>query len=223
VRPPPVVSVVAAQSLALGIGANTAIFSLFNSLMLRSLPVSDPQRLVVVNDSTTTSGNNSWTFAIWDNIRQRAQAFDGTLAWSAQRFSLAQAGETQFVDGMYVSRDYFTTLGVPVLIGRTITADDDARGGGKDGPVAVISYAFWQRQYGGAADVLGRTLTIESVPFTIIGVTPPEFFGTEVGRAFDVAIPPQRRTVDPWQGNVARSARHVVAQRDVTAEAQTVA
>jgi putative ABC transport system permease protein len=157
--------------------------------MLRSLPVSDPQRLVVVNDSTTTSGNNSWTFAIWDNIRQRAQAFDGALAWSAQRFSHAQAGETQFVDGMYVSRDYFTTLGVPVLIGRTITADDDARGGGKDGPVAVISYAFWQRQYGCAADVLGRTLTIESVPFTIIGVTPPEFFGTEVGRAFDVAIP----------------------------------
>jgi putative ABC transport system permease protein len=139
----PVVSFVAALSLALGIGANTAIFSLVNSLMLRSLPVSDPQRLVVVNDSTTTSGNNSWTFAIWDNIRQRAQVFNGALAWSAQRFCLAQAGETQFVDGMYVSGDYFTTLGVPVLIGCTITAVDDVRGGGKDGAVAVISYTFW--------------------------------------------------------------------------------
>jgi hypothetical protein len=90
---------------------------------------------------------------------------------------------------MYVSGDYFTTLGVLALIGRTITSDDDVRGGGKEGAVAVISYRLWQRQYGGAANAIGRTLTVESVPFTIIGVTPPEFFGTEVGRTFEVAIP----------------------------------
>ena len=80
-------------------------------------------------------------------------------------------------------------LGVPAILGRTWTADDDRRGGGPDGAVAVISYAFWQRRFGGAADVIGRALVIERVPFTIVGVTPPGFFGVDVGRTFDVAIP----------------------------------
>jgi putative ABC transport system permease protein len=186
-RATPVVSIVATLSLALGIGANTAIFSLVNSLLLRTLPVNDPSRLAVVNDSSV--GVQSWTFAIWDNIRQRAQAFDGACAWSSLRFNLAQGGEVANVDGMFVTGDYFATLGVPALVGRTITAADDVRGGGNDGPVAVISYGYWQRQFGGSADAVGRRLTVERVPFTIIGVTPPEFFGSEVGRAFDVAIP----------------------------------
>ena len=80
-------------------------------------------------------------------------------------------------------------LGVPAVLGRTFAESDDARGGGPDGPVAVISYAIWQRRYGGAADVIGKTISIERVPFTIIGVTPQDFFGPDVGRWFDVAIP----------------------------------
>jgi len=189
----PIVSAVAVLSLALGIGANTAIFSIVNSLLLRSLPVADPSRLALVSSTTGAYLNNdSWTYAIWDNIRQRSLAgnlFEGTLAWSSTRFNLAQGGETHPVDGMYVGGDYFGVLGVPALIGRMITAADDVRGGGKEGPVAIISYAFWQRQFGGAANVLGQTLTVEGVPFTIVGVTPPAFFGSEVGRAVDVAIP----------------------------------
>ncbi len=188
-RATPVVTVVAALSLALGIGANTAIFSLVNGLLLRALPVADPGRLVVVNEATTTTGNSAWPFAIWDNIRQRSQAFDGAFAVGSPRFNLAQAGEQQPVDGLYVTGQYFSALGVPALVGRTITEDDDVRGGGKDGPVAVISYAFWQRQFGGAANAIGQSLVIERVPFTIVGVTPPEFFGSEIGRAFDVAVP----------------------------------
>ena len=188
-RATPVVTFVAVVSLALGIGANTAIFSLVNSLLLRTLPVSDPSRLVLVSDTSQPGSAQSWTFAIWDNIRQRAQAFDHAFAWSSNRLNLAQGGETEPVDGLYVTGDYFAALGVSPLLGRTITTADDVRGGGADGPVAVISYAFWQRRYGGAADAIGRTLTVERVPFTIIGVTPPEFFGSEVGRAFDVAIP----------------------------------
>src|SRR4029079_9250595 len=188
-RATPVVSIVAALSLALGIGANTAIFSLVNSLLLRTLPVAEPSRLVVVNDSPTASGFNSWTYAIWDNIRQRSQAFDGAFAFGAPRFNLAQGGEQQLVDGLYVSGQYFSTLGVPALVGRTITEQDDVRGGGKDGPVAVISYAFWQRRFGGAANAVGQSITVERVPFTIVGITPPEFFGAEIGREFDVAIP----------------------------------
>jgi len=189
-RSTPVVTIVAALSLALGIGANTAIFSLVDSLVLRTLPVADPSRLVVVNDAGVTSpGIQSWTFAIWDNIRQRAHAFDGAFAFGAPRFNLAQGGEQQLVDGLYVSGQYFSTLGVPPLVGRTISEQDDVRGGGKDGPVAVISYAFWQRRFGGAANAVGQSILVERVPFTIVGIMPPEFFGSEIGRAFDVAIP----------------------------------
>ena len=187
-RATPIVSIVAVLSLALGIGANTAIFSIVNSLLLRALPVKAPQQLALVtNDSASRMA--SWTNPIWEQIRQRGEIFDGVFAWSTMRFNLAAGGETQFVDGIWVSGGLFDTLGVPAMLGRTITVADDARGGGPDGPVAVISYAFWQRRFAGAADAIGRTLTIERVPYTIIGVTPADFFGPDVGRAFGVAIP----------------------------------
>jgi hypothetical protein len=129
---------------------------------------------------------------IWEQIRQRAQAFDGALAWSGggppTQFNLAEGGETQPAEGIYVSGDFFKILGVPALLGRMLTSADDVRGA-PGGPVAVISYGLWQRRFGGAADVVGRPLIVERVPFTIVGVTPPEFFGTEVGRSFDVALP----------------------------------
>src|SRR5439155_4231782 len=172
------------------IGANTAIFSLVNSLLLRALPVKQPQRLVMLGEAST-GGQQSWTYPIWDQIRQRPQLgiFDGAFAWSGTRFNLASGGETEFVDGMWASGGIFETLGVPAMLGRTFTDADDQRGGGPDGAVAVISYTFWQRRFGGAADAVGRTLNVERVPFTVIGITPPDFFGPEVGRAFDVAIP----------------------------------
>ena len=93
------------------------------------------------------------------------------------------------MDGLYVSGEFFTTIGVPALLGRTFTPADDVRGGGPDGPVAVISYSLWQRRFGGAASVIGTPLTVEGVPFKIIGVTPPEFLHVEVGRTLDVAVP----------------------------------
>jgi len=188
-RATPAVSAVAILSLALGIGANTAIFSLVNGLILRTLPVADPGRLVTVDEGSPTGGRGSWTFAIWDNIRVRSQAFDGAFAWGSTRFNLARAGEQQPVDGLYVTGQFFRTLGVPAILGRTLTEDDDVRGGGTDGAVAVISHAFWQHQFGGAASAVGQSLVIERVPFTIVGVTPPEFFRAEIGRAFDVAVP----------------------------------
>jgi predicted permease len=186
-RATPIVSIVATLSLALGIGANTAIFSIVNSLLLRALPVHNPQQLALLTDDVGTG--NAWTYAIWDAIRQRRQAFDGVFASSNMRFNLASGGETDFVNGLWASGNMFDTLGVRAMLGRTFTEADDARGGGPDGPVTVISYGFWQRRYGGAADAIGRTLNIERVPFTIVGVTPADFFGPEVGRAFDVAIP----------------------------------
>ena len=181
----PVVTAVAILSLALGIGANTAIFSLLDSLLLRSLPVTEPQRLVVVGNG----GPTSWTNPIWEQIRGHQDLFDGALATSNSRFNLAESGIPDFVDGMWVSGSYFDVLGVSALLGRTLKPSDDRRGGGPDGPVAVIGYSFWQRRFGGAANVIGTSITVERVPFTIVGVTPPAFFGTEVGRKFEVAIP----------------------------------
>ncbi len=179
----PVVTVVAVLSLALGIGANTAIFSLVNGLLLRALPVRDPQRLVVLD-------KGSWPNPVWEQIRDRqAECFDGATAWSAARFDLARGGKAEFVEGLWTSGSFFEVLGVPPILGRTIQVSDDRRGGGPDGPVAVISYAFWQRHFGGAADAVGRAITLNRVSFTIIGVTPSGFFGPQVGRSFDVAIP----------------------------------
>jgi predicted permease len=182
-RATPVVSAVAALSLALGIGANTAIFSLLDSVMLRSLPVREPERLVMLKDG-------SWTNPIWEQMRERQDRFsDGAFAWSTARFDLAAGGASDFVNGLYASGSFFEVLGVPAILGRTFTPRDDARRGGPEGPVAVIGYGFWQRQFGGAADAVGRTVTLDRVPFTVIGVTGPDFFGPDVGRTFDVAIP----------------------------------
>ena len=186
-RSTPIVTIVAVLSLALGIGANTAIFSILDSLLLRTLPVKAPQQLHILGLGGT--GRTSWTNPLWEQVRERQEMFDGAFAWSSTRFNLAPGGQTEFVDGVWASGRYFSVLGVPAILGRTFTEADDRRGGGPDGPVAVIGYNFWQRRFNGAADVVGRSLTVERVPFTIVGVAPPDFFGVDVGRTFDVAIP----------------------------------
>ena len=200
-RSTPVVSIVAALSLALGIGANTAIFSLVNSLMLRALPVRQPQQLALITDESGR-GIRSWTNPIWEQIRSHRDLYDGVFAWSNQRFNLTAGGETQYVDRIWASGGTFDTLGVTAMLGRTFTEADDTRGGGPDGAVAVISYSFWQRRLSGAADAIGRRLTLDKVAFTIIGVTGPDFFGPEVGRSFDVAVPigtePLLRGKESW-------------------------
>jgi putative ABC transport system permease protein len=193
-RATPVVSLIAILSLALGIGANTAIFSLVDSVILRALPVKEPGQLVMLSDEpgakvANTRGITSWTNPIWEQVRAPRDMFDSVFAWSTSRFNLAAGGETQFVDGIWASGRMFETLGVPAMIGRTFTEADDVRGGGPDGPVAVISYSFWQRRFGGTANAIGQRLSLDKVSFTIVGVTGPDFFGPDVGRAFDVAIP----------------------------------
>ena len=192
-RASPIVSLVAALSLALGIGANTAIFSLVDGMLLRALPVAEPQRLVTISsDEAIRFGFKAgvgWSYAMWDGLRQRSQPFDGALAWSNQRFNLATGGESQPVDGLVTSGDFFTVLGVKAALGRTYTAGDDVRGGGPSGPVVVISDGFWRRRFDGAADIIGKPLAVEGVPLTIVGVTPPGFLGLIAGQTFDVAMP----------------------------------
>jgi predicted permease len=179
----PVVTLVALLSLGFGIGANTALFSILDSLMLRPLPVADPDRLVLIE-------RGSWTNPIWEQIRARErQLFDGAFAWGPRRFDLSSGGETRYVEGAFASAGLFDVLGVRPVLGRTFIPADDARGGGPEGPVAVISYGFWQRHFGGTPDVVGRSLTLSRAPFTIVGVVPRGFFGPDVGRQADVFIP----------------------------------
>jgi len=185
---------VAILSLALGVGANTAIFELVDAIRLRTLPVKNPQELAVVRiaDRSWASGNFSSRYSAltnlqWEQIRDHQQAFSGIFAWSPDSLNLAIGGEARYAQTIWVSGDFFNVLGVKPFMGRLLTPADDRRGCGTPG--AVISYAFWQREYGGDPAAVGRTLTLEGHPFEIIGITPPEFFGVEVGHRYDVAIP----------------------------------
>ena len=182
-RATPIVTTVAVLSLALGIGANTALFSILNSLVLKSLPVHDPQQLALLAEG-------DWTNPIWEAMRGRAREIgDGAFAWSAARFDLAERGATDPVDGAWISGGMFDVLGIRAIRGRNITEADDVRGGGRAGPVAMVSYRMWQRRFGGAEDAIGRTIHINRIPFTIAGVMPEGFFGPDVGRSVDVVIP----------------------------------
>ena len=179
----PVVTVVSILSLALGIGANTALFSVLNGLVIKELPVRDPGRLVVID-------HTSWPNPVWEQIRERQHdLFESAGAWATDRFNLAESGRVDSVTGAYVSGGLFQVLGVDAVAGRTLAPADDVRGGGGDGLVAVISSRLWQSRFGGARDVVGRPLTVNRVRVTIVGVLPPAFLGPEVGRAMDVFLP----------------------------------
>ena len=188
-RAAPVVTFVAVLSLALGIGANTAMFSIVDSLLLRPLPVKEPARLARLK-SHESEGYPEWSYPVWDEIRRRPELYESAAAWSpTARGNFIVDGVAQKADGLFASGSFFDTLGVTALAGRTFTEADDQRGGGPDGPVAVISYSFWQQQFNGDARAVGRTVTLENVIYTVVGVLGPEFFGADVGRTFGVIVP----------------------------------
>jgi len=187
-RTAPLVSAVAILSLALGIGANTAIFSILDSLLLKPLPVLEPERLLTLG-SNQSDEDATVSYPVWKEIRVRGLVSEG-FVWGSDRLgTVASSGETTALETIWASGNFFDVLGIRAFAGRTFDAADDRRGGGADGPVAVISYRFWHRRFGAAPDAIGRTLTIDRVPFTIVGVTPPSFFGVNVGSSFDVALP----------------------------------
>ena len=188
-RADPGFALTAVSSLALGIGANTAIFSILNAVMLRSLPVEDPQRLVQLQSGTNGRLNSTYTNPIWEQVRDHQRAFSGVFAFSNNRFDLANGGASRFANGTWVSGEFFRTLGVPAIRGRVITPRDDQHGCGPDGPVAVISYAFWKGEFAGDANVVGKTFTIDRHQFQIAGVTPSWFTGLQSDRSYDFAIP----------------------------------
>ena len=192
-RKNPAFAVIAILTLALGIGANTAIFQLLNAVRIRTLPVASPQELVEIkltNGANRRGSVNRFgqlTNPIWEQIRDHAHAFDGMLAIGDTQLNLTNGGEARYARAIVVSGDFFRVLGIRPALGRVFTANDDRKGCGTSS--VVISHAFWQREFGGNPAAIGTTLSLNSQPMEIVGVTPPDFFGFEVGQSYDVAIP----------------------------------
>jgi len=193
----PGITLVAVLSLALGIGANSAIFGLMDAVMLRSLPVNEPAKLVLFGDGLDEGISdgfpNPWLFSypFYRQMQQRNQVFSDVAA----AFSMTNRvhgflegqSDAEAMDIQLVSGTYFPTLGVRAMLGRTLSDEDDRTEGGH--PVAVVSCAWWTRSLARDPSVLGKKLTIGSTVFSIVGVAPPEFFGTRVGESPDIWIP----------------------------------
>ncbi len=179
-------TLVAVLTLALGIGANTAIFQLIDSIRLRTIPVKNPQELGTIRIADRHWGSGQFssqysqlTFAMWEQIRKRQEGFAEIAVWSDERFNLATGGEVRKAKGIRVSGDFFHVLGVQPILGRLLGPEDDQPGCGISG--ANISYAFWQRNFAGDASVVGKRLTLDGNSFQVIGVTPPGFNGISIG------------------------------------------
>jgi putative ABC transport system permease protein len=191
-RRSPGFTAVAVLTLALGIGANTALFSIVNALLLRALPVAAPWQLVTLESRRSIEQDlaGGWPYPVWDHVQRRSDAFAGAVAWTVfpERLDLAQGGESDPAEGIFASWNLFDELGVTPVIGRLFTAGEDVLGH-PNSRVALVSHGFWQRRFGGSTDIVGHILRVQGVPVTVVGVTPPDFFGPEVGRAFDIALP----------------------------------
>lgn len=187
----PVFTAVAILSLALGIGANTAIFSLMDQVLLRLLPVKNPRELVLLDAPGPNSGlvmaAHAFSYPMYTDIRDRAGVFAGVLARFPVSFAVSNKGQTGRVDGELVSGNYFEVLGVRPAIGRLFSMDDDRKVGGH--PVVVLSHGYWQRRFGGSTSVLGSVIDVNGSPVTVIGVAAASFLGTEVGRPCDMYLP----------------------------------
>ncbi len=187
-------TLVAVLTLALGIGANTAIFQLIDSIRLRTIPVKNPQELGTIRIADRHWGSGQFssqysqlTFAMWEQIRKRQEGFAEIAVWSDQRFNLATGGEVRKAKGIRVSGDFFHVLGVEPILGRLLGPEDDQPGCGAS--AANISYAFWQRDFAGDPSAVGKRLTLDGNSFQVIGVTPPGFNGISIGDTYDVAVP----------------------------------
>ena len=168
---------------AIGIGASTSVFGLLDALVLRPLPVEEPARLVYFT-------RPSFSYPIFSETRARSTGvFAGLFAWNLEQAHVDWSGELEPGEVLTVTGDMYSTLGVSPALGRTLTSNDDRPGGGANGRAAVISYAAWMRRFNGDPATIGRTVSINSVPFTVVGVTPRGFFGVAPGLSPEITIP----------------------------------
>lgn len=170
----PAFAAIAVLTLALGIGANTAIFSVVNAVLLRPLPLKDPDRLMTFWHSAPAKGlaHMDVNDALFAYYRDRARTFESLAAFEDGEFSLTGGGEPEVVTGAIVTFNYFNVLGREPLHGRTFTAHEDTPG---NNTVAILSYALWQRRFGGNPGVVGQTISVDSKPTTIVGIMPADF------------------------------------------------
>ena len=198
-------ALVIALSLAIGIGANTAVFTLIDALLLRPLPVHNADQLVVIGDSRRTNSASDgslrtdlFSYLEYVELQKETRFFSGLLATGragrldvtiadSSRRGQGGASGAEHPRGRLVSGNYFAVLGVPTFLGRPLTVDDDRVANGA--PVAVLSYAYWQRRFAGDRAIVGRTITVNRIPFTVVGVAPPGFTGEVVGRMTDIWMP----------------------------------
>jgi predicted permease len=199
-------TLIAVLSLALGVGANTAIFSLLDAVVLKTLPVREPQELVLFNwlsgpkrmarntfgdvgidPATGLTTSTSFSYLSLERLRDRNPSLVDVFAFMPRSFSVHANEQAEFVQGQLVSGGYYAGLGVQPVLGRTISVTDDQAAAS---PVAVITHRYWQRRFGSDPTVIGKTIKVNQIPCTVIGVTPPGFYGAlQVGQAADVSIP----------------------------------
>jgi predicted permease len=185
-RKSPAFSVTAVLSLAIGIGMNTAMFTLIDAILLESLPVASPDELVLMAERTGARLSFSLSSPAFRGLAANS-ALTGLAAFRPWRFRTEIHGETQFANGLLVSGSYFSLLGLKPIIGRTLTPADDGAAG--TGAVAVLSYDYWQRVFGGNLSVIGQTIELQDYTFTVVGVTDPRFSGLEPGKEVDITVP----------------------------------
>lgn len=179
-------------SLALGIGANTAIFQLIDAVRMRVLPVDHPEELAVIRPTDfQVTGRHRGHFGyvtnpMWEQIRTQQKGFSGVFAFGNEEFNLATRGQVRYAQGLWVSGEFFDMLGIQPVLGQVFHRPDDRPGCGTPG--VVLSYGFWQSEFGGQANAIGKTIELEGHPFAVLGVSPASFHGVDVGHSFDVAV-----------------------------------
>jgi predicted permease len=184
----PAFTIVAALSLALGIGANTAVFSIINASLLKPLPVEEPEHLMsVFTTDAKNPGNLPTSHLNFIDYRDQNQVFSGLLAYTFAQVSLTRGETTEPIFGLVVSGAYFDVLGVKAASGRTFMPDEDKTPGSH--PVVVLSHGLWQRSFGGDPNLVGKTISLNRHDFTVIGIVPEGFTGTDLGPGPDFWVP----------------------------------
>ena len=185
---------VAVLSLALGIGANTAVFSLLHQVLLRVLPIQDPERVAVLHFEGVEQGGSSsdnsesvFSYPLYLEIRNRNRVLAGLAARSSASVTVLAGGEAVQAQAEIVSGNFFEVLGVRPLLGRLLSAADDLTPGGH--PVTVLSHAYWSRQFGGSSGILNQSLLVNGQPMTVVGVAPRAFRGVVAGQTPDLFVP----------------------------------
>jgi len=200
-RKSPGFTAVAVLTLALGIGANTAIFSLTDQILLRELAVPHPEQLVILRSpgpahghtwSDVDNGAQSFSYPMYKGLRERTTVFSGLLACREATVNVSGHGDTQAAHADLVSGNFFETLGVQPALGRLFTLNDETAPGANT--VAVLSYGYWSRKFGADPSVLNKPLTVNGVPLTVVGVARKGFYGVQVGSAPDIFIPVTMKT-----------------------------